>query len=545
MRDVLDSTRMHRHSCHSMMLSRWLRWLVLAPFLLFVTGALMLSCGGSGSSSATPTPAPGFALEQIVLSNGLPPSPTITPSKTPKSTPTLTPRPSGTTTSVITPSAVPTTVGFDAIGTFKKNSNSHLQFQDLTTETGTVWLSSDPNVLMAPPSGPEGGAYTTGAAGCACVSATSSGRVSQQIGVGVLEDANDPAGGLNCTPGVPFLCAPPLATPTATASPGVRAAEAVSTPSAPARSAGVLMWTFDAGSEVRGRIATGADGSIFFITRDGVLHGLDSAGKEIMHRDAAGSSPAVLSDGTVVAMASNTSLGAIAPGGSTLWNLEIGKSEGPLAVSDSAIYAAAGVDLASVSTSGALNWRVGVGSVTTAATTADGIVVASSRGAVTALASDGAVLWTFQPEGGFAGSLAYADDVIYAGSGSGGVYAIDSRTGNPIWHVNRSHAVTAGPAVAPSGTIFAGTASEAIYGINPDGQIRWKDPTLKPGDAGLTVLGNDAVFEAATGDLGAVLMGNGSYVWTSRSFGKITTAASSASGMLYIGTLTGRIFAMR
>jgi len=303
------------------------------------------------------------------------------------------------------------------------------------------------------------------------------------------------------------------------------------------------MWTFDPGAELRGRIATGADGSIYFITRDGVLHGLNSAGKETMHRDADGLSPAVLPDGTVVAMSSGSALAAIGPAGATLWHLEIGESAGPLAATDRAIYASAGGDLVSVSTSGSLNWRVSVGPVTTAATTPDGVVVGTSRGGVIALASDGAVVWTFEPDGGFSGSVAYADDVVYAGSAGGGVYAIDLRTGNPAWHVNSAHAVTTGPAVAPSGTIFAG--SDTIYSVSADGQLRWKDPTLKPGEAGLFALGYDSVFDAATGDVGAVLTGDGGYVWTSRSFGKIATAASSASGMLYVGTSTGRIFAVR
>jgi outer membrane protein assembly factor BamB len=171
------------------------------------------------------------------------------------------------------------------------------------------------------------------------------------------------------------------------------------------------------------------------------------------------------------------------------------------------------------------------------------VVVGTSRGSVTALASDGAIAWTFEPDGGFSGSVAYADDVIYAGSTSGGVYAIDLRTGKPLWHVNPAHAVTAGPAVAASGTIFAG--SDSIFGLSADGRIQWQDPTLRPGDAGLSVLGYDAVFDAATGDVGAVLMGDGSYAWTSRSFGKITTAATSVTGMLYVGTSTGRIFAIR
>jgi len=303
------------------------------------------------------------------------------------------------------------------------------------------------------------------------------------------------------------------------------------------------MWTFDPGAELSGRIATGADGSIYFITRDGVLHGLNSAGKEVMRRDADGLSPAVLPDGTVVAMSARSELAAIGPDGATLWNLEIGESAGPLAASDRAIYASAGADLVSVRPSGSLNWRVSVGPVTTAATTPDGVVVGTSRGTVVALASDGAVVWMLTPDGGFSGSVAYADDVVYAGSAGGGVYAIDLRTGNPIWHVNSAHAVTTGPAVAPSGTIFAG--ADTIYGVSADGQLRWKDPALKPGGAGLFALGYDSVFDAATGDVGAVLTGDGKYIWTSRSFGKITTAASSASGMLYVGTSTGRIFAVR
>jgi large repetitive protein len=273
------------------------------------------------------------------------------------------------------------------------------------------------------------------------------------------------------------------------------------------------------------------------------LHGLNSSGKEIMRRGAGGSSPAVLPDGTVLAMSSSSQLAADAADGTTLWHLEIGASEGPLAASDSAIYASVGGDLVSISTTGSLNWRVAVGPVTTAATTPDGVVVGTSRGAVTALASDGGVLWTFQPDGGFSGSVAYADDVVYAGSAGGGVYAIDSRTGSPLWHVNPAHAVTAGPAVAPSGTIFAG--GDTVYGVSSDGQLRWQDATLKPGAAGLCVLGSDSVFDAATGEVGAVLMGDGSYVWSARGFGEITTAASSPSGTLYVGTATGRIFAVK
>ena len=539
-----------------MMLSRWLRWLVVAPVVLFVFGAILLSCtGGSSGGGPVITPAPGFSLESIVIADGPPPTATFTPTATatatastsgtprktpkptktptPKTTPMLTPRPTALPTT-IAPGSVPTggTVAFNAIGTFVKNKQNKTKLVDITFGQFTLWTSTDNNVFQAPLSGPMGGVYTTGFAGCVCILASSGGVSSQSVAVGVYVDVD------TCP-----ICEPALPTPTSTPTPaaGERAA-ASSTPAASVRSAGVLMWTFDAGSELRGRIATGTDGSIFFITRDGVLHGLNSAGKEILHRDAAGSSPAVLPDGTVVAMVSPTTMAAIGSNGAAQWNLEIGESAGPLAVTDRTIYASAGADLISASTGGSLNWRVNVGPVRSAAIMPDGVVVGTSRGSVVALASDGGVMWTFQPDGGFSGSVAYADDVVYAGSVGGGVYAIDLRTGNPVWHLNSAHAVTAGPVVAPSGAIFVGGAT--TYGVTGDGQLQWKNSSLKPSDAGLIALGYDGVFDAARGDVGAVLTGDGSSVWTAR-FGKITTAASSASGMLYVGTSTGRIFAIR
>src|SRR5208282_5049290 len=345
------------------MLSRWLRWLVIVPVVLFVFGATMLSCGGSSGSAPTSS-GPSFALESITISNGPAPTPTFFPTSTssktpaPTKTPTLTPRPAATSTTV--PTSVPTggTVAFNAIGTFMMGTNtSNIEFQDITTATGLIWTSANnnpppatpaPPALMAPPSGPDGGMYTTANAGCVCVFASSSGLSSQQVGVGVYVDVD------TCP-----LCPTPLPpTPTATKTPkGALEPAALSTPAPSGRSAGVLMWTFDPGAELRGRIATGADGSIFFITRDGVLHGLNSSGKETMHREADGSSPAVLPDGTVVAMSSGTELAAIGPDGATRWNLEIGASAGPLAATDRAIYASAGSDLVSVRASGTLNWR--------------------------------------------------------------------------------------------------------------------------------------------------------------------------------------------
>ena len=516
-----------------MLMTRWLRWLVVTPVLLFVFGAILLSCTSGGGSSATATPSPGFRLQSLAISEGPPPSPTATPpiGPTPKKktpTPTLTPRPEATSTSVTT-----NPVQFDAIGTFTKKKKT--EFVDLTTAPLTLWTSRDPGTLIPPNPGADGGNYTIGTAGCTCIQASNSGVGSQTVAVGVLVDVG------TCT-AVP--CPTPIATITPT--PAVRGAPNAASTSAAASaadSAGVLMWSFDAGTELRGRIATGVDGSIYFITRDGVLHGLDSSGKAIMYRQAEGLAPVVLANGTVIAMSSASHLAAIGPDGIVQWQTEIGAASGPVAATDSTIYVSAGAELLSVSSAGALNWRVSVDKVTSATTTPDGVVVASVGGAVTSLASDGAVVWKFTPAGGFSGSVAYADDVVYAGSLSGALYAIDARTGSTLWHVNTAGPVIAGPAVSASGTIFFG--SNAIYGVLSDGQLRWTQAGVKPDRGGMSALNFDDVFDAATGGLGAMLGGEGNYLWTSRSFGTITTTAVSPAGMLYVGNSNGRIFAVR
>ena len=529
-----------------MLMTRWLRWLVVSPVVLFVFGAILLSCtGGSSSSSSTATPSPGFRLQDLTISEGPPPSPTATltatptathtpAKKTPRPTPTktatplLTPRPTAISTSVTT-----NPVQFDVIGRFTKSKKKKTEFVDLTTAPLTLWTSRDPGTLIPPNPGADGGNYTIGTAGCTCIQASNSGISSQSVAVGVLVDVG------TCTASP---CPTPVATVTAT--PKARGApNAQGTPAASVDSAGVLMWSFDAGAELRGRIATGGDGSIYFITRDGVLHGLDASGKTIMYRQAEGLAPVVLPNGTVIAMSAASQLAAIDPDGIVKWQLEIGAAQGPVAATDSAIYVSAGSDLLSVSSAGALNWRVNVGMVTSATTTPDGVAIGSPGGAVTALASDGAVIWKFTPDGGFSGSVAYADDVVYAGSLSGALYAIDARAGSTIWHVSTAGPVIAGPAVSASGTIFFG--SNAVYGVMSDGQLRWTQPTVKPDRGGMSAVNFDDVFDAATGGLGAMLGSEGGYLWTSRSFGVITTTAVSPSGMLYVGNSNGRIFAIR
>jgi outer membrane protein assembly factor BamB len=507
-----------------MSVSWWLRWLVFSPVVLFVFGALLLSCTSGGGSGATPSPAPGFALTSITVANGPPPSPTPTPaSPTPKITPTATPVPTAMPTTVAPAGA---TVNFNAQGLFVKgNKGTVTELLDLTTSASTLWTSSNPSVLVPPPTFSQGGTFTGGASGCACVLASNSNVGSQptNVGVGTPVGTCPPCSPVTVTPGGPSGAAPAQAP----------------------HSAGVLMWTFDAGAELDGQIAVGADNSAYFITHDGVLHGLDSKGKEILHRQAGGNSPVVTAGGPVIAKSSATELAAFGADGALAWQVQIGAGGGPLAASDGVIYAAAGSDLVAVSDTGSIKWRVavGVGAISTAVATADGVAGAVTGGDIASFATDGGLLWTFAPAGGFSGGLAFSDDAVYAGSRSGTVYAIDERTGKPLWTLATPHAVVAGPALGATGSIYFG--SEAVHGVAPNGQLRWTQLAVKPDAAAMSAGGLDGVFDSGADNLAAMLGSDGNFIWTSRSFGAVAASAVAPNGTLYVGSSAGRIFAVR
>lgn len=482
----------------------------------------MLSCGGSSTSTLPPKPPPGFVLQSINVADGPPTSPTPSPTSTPKGpTPTMTPRPAATSTSV--PTSVPTggAVQFNAQGTYLKDNNV-FRILDITLDPNTLWGSSNQSALVPPTLG-NGGTYTTAAPGCACISSSSSGIISQFVGVGVYVDvATCPA------------CAPASSSERALDSAGATAS---------IQNAGILKWTFNAGAPISGGIALGRNGSIYFIASDGKLHGLDSAGKEILHRAASGSGVVVLADGTVVAKSSPLELAAIGTDGRAKWHTEVGPGDGPIASNDSAIYASSGSDMLSFSIDGSINWKVNVGKVASAVATPDGVVTGVLNGPITSMAADGAVAWTFAPAGGFSGAIAFADDVIYAGSASGAIYAIDSRTGKTTWQVSTRRPVIAGPAVSPSGVVFFG--SDAVYGVSSDGRTKWTQTASKPGSSPMSAVGADGVFGVDSADIGAMIGGDGNFVWSSGSFGKIAAIAASPDGILYVGNADGRIFAVK
>ncbi len=482
---------------------------LLVPALL-ILNALLPSCGGGSSSVSVATPnPPGPHLDSITVCDGPPPSPIpVTP------------------TPIICSGGPDTSVSQGATVTFHANAKkSNGRVKDITDSHTTLWTSDNPPILQSLRS--QQGAFAGLAEGCACISASSGGILSNLVGVTVFASAT-PA----CSP-----CSTPIPTPAA------EAADLASSETGPSDGpAGVLQWTFDAHAPILGPIAAARDGSVYFVSADYLMHALGPHGHERFNRRAL--AVAIAPDtGEVYIQGVDAQLHALAADGTELWHREDGGGSGPLAVArDGTLYAAGNDALVSVSPDGALNWRTALGEVAALAPIpAGGVVAGRSGGSLIALARDGSERWSFAPDGGFSGEIAIAGGVAYAGSSSGNLSAIALDSGAELRRIATDAPVRSGPVAGADGTIYFG--ADRFYALAVAGAIIWHSDLVEVGDAAPVTLRGNTVALAGPDGMIVRVNADGSYRWGARIKGSVQ--ATGASDLIYLGSDDGTIYAIR
>ncbi|MHB8384488.1 MAG: outer membrane protein assembly factor BamB family protein [Candidatus Binataceae bacterium] len=548
-------------------MSRWIRWIIVAPVVMLACGTIMSSCGNNngcfGSLNplggfnlgicAGPTGTPGYTLESISLCQIFAtPSPTGVPSSTPTSKhPVRTPKPTPTPSATACPTPVPGTVfdttingtvQFEAQATLIKVRHKNQQpltlFADITNSPNIFW-GSYPSGIVVNPAANFGGIYTGQAQGCTCVSASSSNLSSLQFAIQV---------------GSPSPACPPCPTPTFTPSPTASATPkggAISSslnyemPDAgTAPSSAIAQWTVQNDAPVAGAIVPGARGEAYFITRDALLHAIDSHGNQIFDRPAGGSAVAVAPDGTIIVQGTTDWLYGLASNGIPRWKLRIGNNGKPLAADDSAAYVSVGDNLISVSSKGQLNWTIPASPAIAGAVIPGGVVIAAAGGDLTAYSTTGSKLWSFTPDGGFAGELAVAATTVYCGSNKGTLYAIDSDTGAQDWSVAGAAGTNfAGPVIDTLGQAYFGAG--ALYAVDSAGTTRWSAKPYAPAASSIAVDASGNVYVAVADGTITKLGANGSAGWSSHSAGKVISLASSPSGQVFVASADGRVSALK
>ncbi|MFH1521168.1 MAG: PQQ-binding-like beta-propeller repeat protein [Candidatus Micrarchaeota archaeon] len=171
---------------------------------------------------------------------------------------------------------------------------------------------------------------------------------------------------------------------------------------------------------------------------------------------------------------------------------------------------------------------------------------------------DGTIKWVFETGSGIESSPVIAEDgTIYFGSHDGYLYAINPDgtekwkffIGTPNYDVrwNVSKVMMATPAITQDGTIYAYSASNYLYAVNPDGTEKWKfyiewlsdfwsSPTI--GDDGTIYIGSARADHNPNFESGLYAINpNGTEKWhTKFGTGVTTTPSISNDGnTIYIG----------
>jgi outer membrane protein assembly factor BamB len=180
-------------------------------------------------------------------------------------------------------------------------------------------------------------------------------------------------------------------------------------------------------------------------------------------------------------------------------------------------------------------WSVGIGTGNTRKTriTSDPIVSGNliytldSTSTVTATNLNGSNVWSTslvpkdeKPEDASGGAVSFSGGVLYAVTGFGDVFALDSKTGKKLWVQNLGSSIAAA-ATIEKGTVYVVTRDSNAWALSTsDGDIKWSingapGKSLIVGGASPAIGNRVVIFPSGSGEVIAVEKTSGIIVWSS------------------------------
>ncbi|MEJ7900843.1 MAG: PQQ-binding-like beta-propeller repeat protein, partial [Thermomicrobiales bacterium] len=147
-------------------------------------------------------------------------------------------------------------------------------------------------------------------------------------------------------------------------------------------------------------------------------------------------------------------------------------------------------------------------------------------------------LWRAEVEGEIHSAPAVVDGVLYVGAGDGGVYALDTATGETHWIFTGSSPVSSSPAVH-NDVVYIGSGDGTLYALNAtDGTVVWTFPGAAA-NAAVTILNGVVYTGSSEGYLYALQATTGEEYWRAPLNEAASRSPAISGGVVYMGSVDG------
>jgi outer membrane protein assembly factor BamB/tRNA A-37 threonylcarbamoyl transferase component Bud32 len=187
------------------------------------------------------------------------------------------------------------------------------------------------------------------------------------------------------------------------------------------------------------------------------------------------------------------------------------------------------------------------GDVYSSPTVVDGVVYfGSDSGHLYALeATSGRLMWSFPIDDWVRSSPTIVNGIVYFGSHNQNFYALDARSGRKMWSFRTGDKVYSSPSVVNNVAYF-GSADRNLYalGITPSGWKQWSFPTGRGVRSSPAVVNGTVYFGSGDGNFYALEATSGEKQWSFQTGDKVYSSPAVVNDVVYFGSDDGNLHAL-
>jgi outer membrane protein assembly factor BamB len=293
-------------------------------------------------------------------------------------------------------------------------------------------------------------------------------------------------------------------------------------------------------------VAGSPDGSLYAVNADGTLRWKYTTGNRIW------SSPAIAPDGTIYVGSYDDTLYAVNSDGTLRWRYPTGGSihSSPAIGADGIIYFGS-LDhwFYAVNPDGNQKWRIlsGKAGRSSPAIAADSAVyVGTDDDNIYAVMPNGTAEWEYKTDGTIHASPSLgADGTVYCGSDDGCLYALNP-DGTLKWKFATDSVVLGGASIASDGTVYFGSDDNNLYALNPSGTLKWKYSTGGGVDAAPAIAADGTIYFGSNDNSVYALNPDGTAKWQFESDGAVQSSPTiGPDGKVYFTSKDGYLYALK